>query len=70
MNRSVEIAKMTWTEYDARVKKENPIVIIPVGSLEQHGPHTPLGTDTLIPCAISITENDASRRHGLAIRAC
>jgi creatinine amidohydrolase len=54
MNRSVEIAKMTWTEYDARVKKENPIVIIPVGSLEQHGPHTPLGTDTLIPCAISI----------------
>ena len=25
-----------------------PIVLIPVGSTEQHGPHLPLATDTLI----------------------
>ncbi len=47
------IAEMTWTEYDRRVRETNPVVILPVGSLEQHGPHTPLATDTMIPAAIS-----------------
>ncbi|NDC44932.1 MAG: hypothetical protein EBZ55_02435, partial [Actinobacteria bacterium] len=27
---------------------ERPILAIPVGSCEQHGPHLPLGTDTII----------------------
>lgn len=31
-----------WTEID------NPIVVVPVGSCEQHGPHLPLATDTMI----------------------
>jgi creatinine amidohydrolase len=53
MTRTVLLAEMTWTEYDDRVRAENPIVILPVGSLEQHGPHTPLGTDTMIPLAIA-----------------
>ena len=50
---TVMIAEMTWTDYDAKVRNENPVVILPVGSLEQHGPHTPLATDTIIPTAIS-----------------
>ena len=33
---------MTWTDID------DPIVVVPVGSCEQHGPHLPLHTDTLI----------------------
>ena len=33
---------MAWTEID------NPIVVIPVGSCEQHGPHLPLDTDTIV----------------------
>jgi creatinine amidohydrolase len=49
----VLIEEMTWTDYDRRVREENPLVILPVGSLEQHGPHTPLATDTIIPAAIS-----------------
>jgi len=53
MTRHVLIDQMTWTDYDERVRTENPLVILPVGSLEQHGPHTPLGTDTIIPTAIS-----------------
>src|SRR6188768_1376275 len=27
--------------------KNNPLVILPTGSIEQHGPHLPTGTDTL-----------------------
>lgn len=28
-------------------------VLVPTGSVEQHGPHLPVGTDTLIACAIA-----------------
>ena len=38
---------MTWTEID------DPIVVVPVGSCEQHGPHLPLRTDTLIATALA-----------------
>ncbi|RDY28599.1 creatininase [Romboutsia weinsteinii] len=37
---------MTWYEFDAR--KDKDLVILPVGSVEQHGPHLPLFTDTII----------------------
>ncbi|GAB2660390.1 mycofactocin biosynthesis peptidyl-dipeptidase MftE [Gordonia jinhuaensis] len=29
-----------------------PVLLVPVGSLEQHGPHLPLDTDTRIACAV------------------
>ena len=38
---------MTWEELETR-KDNNPTVIIPVGSTEQHGPHLPVGTDTFL----------------------
>ncbi|MDN0076331.1 creatininase [Crenobacter sp. SG2303] len=47
------MAEITWTEYQHRIKEESPVVLIPVGALEQHGPHLPMGTDHLIPTAIS-----------------
>lgn len=48
---SVLMAEMSWTEYEARLRRD-PVVILPVGSLEQHGPHSPLATDTIIPTEI------------------
>lgn len=37
-----ELSSLTWTE--ARDKyKENPVILIPMGSIEQHGPTTPVG---------------------------
>ena len=37
-----------YTSYELKeiITKDNPIVIIPVGATEQHGPHLPLNTDT------------------------
>jgi creatinine amidohydrolase len=38
--------ELTQPEIAAQFKK-NPLVILPAGSVEQHGPHLPTGTDTL-----------------------
>jgi mycofactocin precursor peptide peptidase len=38
----VELGARTWTEIDPT------IVVVPVGSCEQHGPHLPLHTDTVV----------------------
>lgn len=35
---------MTWKEVEAALKTTD-MILIPVGSIEQHGPHLPLGTD-------------------------
>lgn len=44
----MRLEHMTWPQAE-RYFKENDTVIIPLGSLECHGRHMPLGTDTLIP---------------------
>jgi creatinine amidohydrolase len=45
---SVHLAAATWTEVG-----QSPVVLVPVGSIEQHGPHLPLDTDTAIAVAVS-----------------
>lgn len=39
--------EMTWMEFQDKVK-ETPFAVLPVGALEQHGPHMPIGSDVLI----------------------
>lgn len=36
---------MTWVEVERAAQKSN-LVLLPVGTIEAHGPHLPLGTDT------------------------
>ncbi len=42
----MRLYNITMTELKRNIKK-HPIVIVPLGSLEEHGPHLPLGTDTI-----------------------
>jgi len=42
----VLVEELTSKEFAARVRKD-PLVIVPVGSLEEHGSHLPLGTDSM-----------------------
>lgn len=42
-----ELAAVTWTDLP-----ERPLVLVPIGSTEQHGPHLPLETDTLIATSV------------------
>lgn len=46
----MELARRTWTAF-----REDPpdIGLVPVGSVEQHGPHAPLGTDLIIADAVA-----------------
>jgi mycofactocin system creatininase family protein len=32
---------------------EAPVLVVPLGSVEQHGHHLPLGTDTAVACAVA-----------------
>ena len=47
----MKLAGMTWQEAGA-VPKDS-VVLVPTGSLEQHGPHLPLFTDTLLVTAVA-----------------
>lgn len=50
----MRLGDATWPEVDGIARRRTdgdvpaPIVLIPLGSTEQHGPHLPLATDTII----------------------
>jgi creatinine amidohydrolase len=44
-----------------------PMLLIPVGSTEQHGPHLPLGMDTLIADAVARRAADLIRQTGVEV---
>lgn len=49
-----ELERLTAAGLDALASREpQPVIVMPSGSLEQHGPHLPLGTDALNSSAIS-----------------
>lgn len=45
--KSVLIAELSWQEFAAAMAQDD-VVILPVGSTEEHGPQSPLGTDSYI----------------------
>jgi mycofactocin system creatininase family protein len=45
------LGAVVWTDLHARPRQ--PIIALPVGSCEQHGPHLPLDTDTRIASALA-----------------
>jgi mycofactocin system creatininase family protein len=47
----VELACATWPQVEAT--RARTVLAIPLGSLEQHGPHLPLDTDTRIATAVA-----------------
>lgn len=56
-----QLGQQTWTEVAAR----RPLLLLPLGSCEQHGPHLPLDTDTRI--AIAVADDAARRRPDLVV---
>jgi creatinine amidohydrolase len=76
----MRLGETTWTEIDEVVRESQasadlddpvrsaaaaPVVLVPVGSTEQHGPHLPIATDTLI--AEEIVERAIHHTDGLMI---
>jgi len=44
----MRIEEMTSIEFAEAVERD-PVVILPIGATEAHGPHLPLGTDAFQP---------------------
>ena len=49
----VHMNRMSWTQYRDRIVRDRAPVFLPVGALEQHGPHLPLGTDAMLASDIA-----------------
>jgi creatinine amidohydrolase len=59
----VNLASATWT--DLVGVSERATLLLPLGSTEQHGPHLPLSTDTLV--AVAVAEALADRRDDVVL---
>jgi creatinine amidohydrolase len=59
---AAELAEMRWPDIDSGPRQ---LLVVPVGSLEQHGPHLPLDTDTRI--AVAVARRACAGRAGVAI---
>src|SRR6478752_3463849 len=46
---TVFAAELSWPDYDARVRDGSTPILLPVGSMEQHGHHMPMNVDVLLP---------------------
>ena len=58
------LQEMSWPEAEAAIREAKGVAIVPVGSVEQHSLHLPLGTDSYV--AITLAE-DASEQTGAIV---
>lgn len=58
------LQELTWEDAAEAIKQSGGVAIVPVGSVEQHGFHLPLGTDSYV--AITLAE-DAAQRTGALV---
>ncbi|ASP47147.1 creatininase [Cognaticolwellia beringensis] len=49
----VILAELDWKTYEARIAGGEAVILLPIGAIEQHGPHMSMNPDVLIPQAIS-----------------
>ncbi|MBQ8829423.1 MAG: creatininase family protein [Burkholderiaceae bacterium] len=55
----------SWEEAKIAIEKSKGVAIIPVGSVEQHGLHLPVGTDTYV--AMTLAEEAAGRTDAIVV---
>lgn len=48
-HKTVFAAELTWPDYQRRVESGETPILIPFGSMEQHGHHMPMHVDVLLP---------------------
>ena len=62
MSPAARMSEMTWPEFAERVKAD-PVVFVPIGAFEQHGPHLAMSCDAVLPTAVA--EGVAARVGGM-----
>jgi creatinine amidohydrolase len=58
----IELTEMRWPDIESGPRQ---LLVVPVGSLEQHGPHLPLDTDTRI--AVAVARRACAGRPGVVL---
>lgn len=53
MEKEVWLQKMTWEDVKQKTAESKGTIILPIGSTEQHGPHLPVGTDTMVANSVA-----------------
>ena len=43
---------LSWTDIAALPDRENTVIVLPVGAIEQHGPHLPCSVDSVISSGV------------------
>ena len=56
------LADLNWVQVDGAALR---VLLVPIGSVEQHGPHLPLDTDTRI--ALAVADGAAATREDVAV---
>ena len=52
MTTEVRMDRISWVDYQSRLE-DRPVLFLPCGALEQHGPHLPLGVDAMLATDIA-----------------
>jgi creatinine amidohydrolase len=47
LERTIQLERLSWQEIPAAVQEAGAVAVLPVGAVEEHGPHLPLGTDSI-----------------------
>jgi len=55
----------SWKEAEQLIKESKGVAIVPIGSIEQHGYHLPVGTDSYV--AITLAEEAAERTKAIIV---
>src|SRR5687768_16471472 len=66
VSRIYKLEELNWPQIDA-LERERTLVLLPVGMLEQHGPHLPVGADTI---GVLHEANGVSKRLSKALSGC
>ena len=61
----LRLEALTWQEAKERIEQDTEIAVFPIGSMEQHGHHGPLGTDSMI--ADAVAKDVAKRLNALSL---
>lgn len=60
----IELGELTWPEARSAAER-GAVIVVPVGSLEQHGPHLPLETDWRLASEIARRACALAQEHGV-----
>ncbi|MCC6147571.1 MAG: creatininase family protein [Anaerolineaceae bacterium] len=64
LQKKVQMERMTWPEVKEAIRESAGIAIVPVGAVEEHGPHLPTGTDSIETYEIGL---QAAKKAGVVI---